>query len=539
MKLTKISVIFILLIVGILTLKVQNNKYYDYVQVNNDIQQVISPYDGLVKGNTMEYSFILPDEISSEDTLAFYTIHTEVEAFIDGKLMYGLYAADDSVVKSTGYNWNIISIDSNYANSEMVIKISNQYNDKTYTITGYYGGNTDIFKMFIYESLFNYILSFGTIFLGCVLIGYVMIIKKFDVSQNSLKYLGYIGIVSSIWFLALQDPNSTILLDGSEWRIISMSALAILPISIICYINEELYNKKSRACNIFYWIVISEVLIQIILQLFKIVTLDDTLFITHTIIIVECLFIINALIKKIRYLGMGREGKISLITTIYIVVMVVGNLIIYKFYEDITSIPIISLMFYILIVMAKKISDLKKIKEKEEHNEIYKKLAYIDGLSRHYNRAALQNDLLGAEKNCKNLGAVIIDINNLKKCNDLYGHQAGDEYIVTVARIILNIFSDIGRCYRYGGDEFCVLLRNNGDRAMKNRIKMLEDCIRKENLKKKDFIYGIAVGYAYFDETVDEDFESTINRADMNMYLDKKNKKELNIYGDASTTSIE
>lgn len=55
-------------------------------------------------------------------------------------------------------------------------------------------------------------------------------------------------------------------------------------------------------------------------------------------------------------------------------------------------------------------------------------------------------------------GVVLIaDLNNLKLINDTLGHQYGDEAIKLTADVLHSSFSDIGSCYRIGGDEFCVI----------------------------------------------------------------------------------
>jgi diguanylate cyclase (GGDEF)-like protein len=53
---------------------------------------------------------------------------------------------------------------------------------------------------------------------------------------------------------------------------------------------------------------------------------------------------------------------------------------------------------------------------------------------------------------------VTFDLNNLKQCNDQYGHRAGDEYIINAAHIIEDNFERYGKCYRIGGDEFCCII---------------------------------------------------------------------------------
>ena len=85
---------------------------------------------------------------------------------------------------------------------------------------------------------------------------------------------------------------------------------------------------------------------------------------------------------------------------------------------------------------------------------------------------------------------MMIDIDHFKKINDQYGHQAGDQALVKVARAIHEALRTDDVLCRYGGEEFCVLLPNTnlnyahqvGER-IRNKIEKLEiryekHCIR-------------------------------------------------------------
>jgi diguanylate cyclase (GGDEF)-like protein len=58
------------------------------------------------------------------------------------------------------------------------------------------------------------------------------------------------------------------------------------------------------------------------------------------------------------------------------------------------------------------------------------------------------------------LSLVIIDLDHFKTVNDDHGHQVGDEVLICVARIIKRSTGTKGTCYRYGGEEICILLPN-------------------------------------------------------------------------------
>ncbi|MGC7323262.1 GGDEF domain-containing protein, partial [Mycobacteroides abscessus subsp. massiliense] len=77
------------------------------------------------------------------------------------------------------------------------------------------------------------------------------------------------------------------------------------------------------------------------------------------------------------------------------------------------------------------------------------------------NRAAFEKEMEQYANNNKNAAIVMFDLNYLKRTNDLYGHDAGDNLIFNAAKAIKECFIGIGKTYRIGGDEFCVICENS------------------------------------------------------------------------------
>lgn len=115
---------------------------------------------------------------------------------------------------------------------------------------------------------------------------------------------------------------------------------------------------------------------------------------------------------------------------------------------------------------------------------------------------------------------IVFDVDDFKQVNDLYGHLQGDVCLAEIADCIKKAYAQYGYCYRIGGDEFCVLL--------KNRQKEME-CIQKflrllENKREKyEFISTVSYGSAICSG---EDILTVKDRADRDMYMFKKERKE-------------
>ena len=148
-------------------------------------------------------------------------------------------------------------------------------------------------------------------------------------------------------------------------------------------------------------------------------------------------------------------------------------------------------------------------------NEMWTQLDGLTGLlnqNSYLNRTNRMHDCSGI--------LVVFDVDDFKQVNDLYGHLQGDVCLAEIADCIKKAYVQYGYCYRIGGDEFCVLL--------KNRQKEME-CIQKflrllENKREKyEFIPTVSSGSAICSG---EDILTVKDRADRDMYMFKKERKE-------------
>ena len=202
---------------------------------------------------------------------------------------------------------------------------------------------------------------------------------------------------------------------------------------------------------------------------------------------------------------------------------------------------------HIFIVSSEKaqyrdiIKDASK-KEKAQSKELYevKQLAYIDpltGVKSKHAYVELENeiDILIRDKKMPDFSLFIFDLNDLKTINDLYGHDIGDKYIIKSVNIIKQLFPNLD-IYRYGGDEFVVILK---DEYFVNRYKVLDEFNKQieANLHTTEPI--IAVGFSDYIVDKDNTLQSVFARADERMYARKRKLKELNGNDSSLDNSLE
>jgi len=155
-------------------------------------------------------------------------------------------------------------------------------------------------------------------------------------------------------------------------------------------------------------------------------------------------------------------------------------------------------------------------KEKEKHIEY---LSYHDYLTNLYNRRYYEKELMRINtKDNFPISLIMADVNGLKLTNDAFGHDAGDELLLTVANTIKNECKDIFTTARIGGDEFVVLLpKTNFEKA-----NQLVKTIRKKLAQIKNTRSLISVSFGFHTITsIDESISNLFIQAENNMYRHK------------------
>jgi diguanylate cyclase (GGDEF)-like protein len=142
------------------------------------------------------------------------------------------------------------------------------------------------------------------------------------------------------------------------------------------------------------------------------------------------------------------------------------------------------------------------------------------------NRSAFEKEMEKFLREDKNASIVMVDLNNLKKINDKYGHKAGDEIIKCAAKIIEDNFTGVGKTFRIGGDEFCVICWDTKKDLLDSALSNLDRLLFIVN-QKRDIKIVLAYGYALYTREESEDIYSTFVKADKAMYTHKAKLKGL------------
>ncbi len=154
------------------------------------------------------------------------------------------------------------------------------------------------------------------------------------------------------------------------------------------------------------------------------------------------------------------------------------------------------------------------------------KVALFDSLSDLYNRRAFDDDLASLINSNQDFCLIFIDIDHFKAFNDEYGHLFGDTVIRAIAKRLQSSCQSGITAYRYGGEEFALLMPQKNLRISCQFAEMLRSSIEKLNVKDRRTnkqVKSITASFGVAEYVEDDTSESIIERADRKLYKAKDN----------------
>lgn len=157
----------------------------------------------------------------------------------------------------------------------------------------------------------------------------------------------------------------------------------------------------------------------------------------------------------------------------------------------------------------------------------------IDPLTKFYNRKELFKDLICIGNNLQSDDApdcylLMIDMDDFKAINDTNSHLAGDKTLVFVARTIASIIRSSDKAYRFGGDEFIIVLNRSTLNVAQSIAEKIRETIEKARLfyENNEIHITVSIGVS---KLCSKEFESSLLRADRALY-EAKNKSKNQVF---------
>jgi len=189
--------------------------------------------------------------------------------------------------------------------------------------------------------------------------------------------------------------------------------------------------------------------------------------------------------------------------------------------------------------ISRDISELKRTQEEldrtnkrlAEVNDKLQKISDIDGLSELYNQRCFMNNLaaeieyyeeIQANDPFQTFSVILLDIDGFKLINDRYGHPKGDKVLRHVADLLRENTREQDECYRYGGDEFAIIMRNTDIATSYILAERLRKAIETSRLSYAGELIHCTVSMGVGHYEGENNIDQFLEKVDSKLYVSKK-----------------
>lgn len=152
----------------------------------------------------------------------------------------------------------------------------------------------------------------------------------------------------------------------------------------------------------------------------------------------------------------------------------------------------------------------------------YQDKLYIDPVTGVYNRRYFEDEIRNMQNSA---GVTMIDLDDFKLYNDIYGHDMGDQVLCIVADVIKNCIRKIDKLIRYGGDEFLLILSDMVRGTLRGKLLQIQEAIENATIPNCSRLKLTASIGGVISE--DGQIDEAIAKADQLMYKAKDHKAQV------------
>lgn len=498
-----------------------------------------------MEGNVRLHTITLPSDFSESQTILFKTTHTVVEVRLNGSLLYeyGREKGAPAYMRSPGTLWHLTSVPGDSAGERLEIRIYPVYE-------GYYGNDAvftygtrdacimELVRSFLPVLIINCIIIFAgilSIFLHIATSG-----KRTEEEIGSFLLVGFFALMIAVWSLCQSGFLQFVIPDGRTLYYVDFFSFYLFPVPFNLFVYDITRTKYRRGLVWLAAAYLVNMAAALALQCAGILDIFLTLPVTHFLMMANVIYVILLIYYESRKNGNRDAGKFRL-PMYTVMVFAAAELVIYYvrgFRKTSVFLPLGTIVFIVMLIWIQVVRYYGKLIQ-EEKLAYFKKLANIDMLTKALNRNAYEDTVKYLEEQeieFQNMGVLLIDVNDMKQINDIFGHEKGDEALKYCYQCINQAFGANGNCFRIGGDEFACVFDIREKPDIEKEIETFEKLIRQVG---EDLLYpfSVAVGYACYEDGVDNDFKDIIRRSDAMMYRKKWKKKLMQTVGDENKSA--
>lgn len=465
--------------------------------------------------------------LDDEDVLVFRTRYDSIRVWADDVLIYESIHGKEHVM---GSQWHFVPVSSCLGASMLRVEFTRYEEETGWELAEVLMDNPDTVWVYLIRTYIPAVIFwfFSVLFtLLLIFISFFMIYEKMPGVLVTLSLAAFV-FLSGQWILL--DSKITTLFGGNYARtyFFSYCAFYLLLVPFLFYIRLIL-ESRNRVLIYLPLAFVGNAALSMSLHLTGLVPIHKTTVIVHILMVLSIVISMWELFRS------GIKGRRTVTFFGILFVLVDGLLSLILYYTDIlpstNNAMLYSWAFLVLILcMAMDIIfSFGRFYKQKQYMDHYRQLAMQDSMTLVENRNAYELYLqkLSAKPPHK-LTIILFDVDNLKTINDVHGHHMGDQVIYLSAQCIRETFEASGRCFRIGGDEYCVIITSDVD--VQRKLQRL-DVLFESRIKEVIFT-TISYGWAekYFcagEKDVMDDILALKEAADSKLYEQKKKHKQM------------
>ncbi len=490
----------------------------------------------LVPGEPVTYVIrSVPEPDGPNPVLFFHTNNTFWDVSIDGQSIDSFSESDVKKGWTAGRRWNMVFIPPNAVGSpvEITFRVSDCMKRADLPGEIYFSGYRNMMDIFtgMYVPALIVIAAIGILSMLYTVISETVLARMGE--NHVLSGLGMSGLTMAIWMLCQNDTTGFFF--GYSYGLISADYMSFLNMqgfllqAFVMYMTTG-YEKPLAFRWFEVFIPLPYVVGSVImynLDVHRIVPYETSVLVS-TVSLAAMMAFMLAVCLYFLFSRRNRFGLLEVALYYGMALLMMGAIVDQvqdRFFGTIdhSGYTRMALLIFLVVVGSYEIYSFFMYWKESQEARVESKLAYVDGLTGIANRMAFNDAFSRLQASPQGAGAISLDVNQLKGTNDSYGHLEGDKLIRIAASSIKEAFEAIGTAYRYGGDEFFVLIPNYNkltvDRAC-GKLDAIERRVNADGVLQGGI--SIAYGVAKYDAALDKNFEDTMKRADDAMYEKKR-----------------
>ncbi len=443
-----------------------------------------------------DYTYVLAPQLSEHEVLCLVTYWVSLDVYVDGAHLFSF----DDTYKDKGSSTQWIDIPQQAAGQTLHVVYRGEESrvEMSAQEDAYMGSAAFVYLSFVLRKLYAPVLA-CLVVLMLLLISYFnrLMGKHMDAGlKRGLRYLTLFMLLTGIWIICDSQIVFLFSRNVAGNTVASFSSLLLFPLFLTMFISEMLEHRAK-------WLDVFPVLYSAV-YLFVMggyvthtVSLDHSLAVGHILLVITIVYVIVCAARDIKT---NRNTEMSKVLYGFAVLVAAAAIALVMFYISPTTnyaiLYCVGLLCFMLCIIWAAYEKIYHVLGQNADMRAYERLAFRDVMTDMGNRAAF----VEAKKSLAvavPVGLIVLDINNLKYTNDVYGHQAGDEMICSAAACISDVFCEDCGCYRIGGDEFVVIVRDATEERVNRLLQALEErLLQTQKEQQRPWKLQVACGYA-------------------------------------------